>query len=177
MTVQFIGESIFICDVSQKPANDSAVERWHTEIAMNTSLQTRKADENYWLNRINDSVIEGVDYRIVDDVAVSITNESSIALNNTVDKLKYVGVGISAKNTDPVQQSVMIAIPPDQAIKRYCQFTLSDDPEILHIIKSGFEDRYFYFWEDAYEQEPWKTGMKTGTKEQLERVFNIKLPW
>jgi hypothetical protein len=30
-------------------------------------------------------------------------------------------------------------------------FQLGDEPEVIHIIKTGFEDKYIVTWEDAYE--------------------------
>ena len=57
----------------------------------------------------------------------------------------------------------------------YLKFLLEDEPEVLHIIKSGFENRYFYFIEDAYQLDPWLNGIKLEFKETIEKKFNILL--
>ena len=54
-------------------------------------------------------------------------------------------------------------------------FQLGDDPELLHIIKSGFEDQYFCFYENAHETEPWATGLLFLTSEQIKDKWKIVL--
>lgn len=54
-------------------------------------------------------------------------------------------------------------------------FQFDNDPELLHIIKLGCKDVYAYFYEDAYEQEPWNTGLVITTKEEIESKFKITL--
>lgn len=53
-------------------------------------------------------------------------------------------------------------------------FQLSDDPEFIHIIKTGFVDRYYVVFEDAYEI---CNGMQVEsyTKKQVKEKFNIDL--
>jgi hypothetical protein len=54
-------------------------------------------------------------------------------------------------------------------------FQLEDEPEVLHIIKSGFEGQYFCFYENAYETEPWHSGVQLLDKEQIQEKWKINL--
>jgi len=47
------------------------------------------------------------------------------------------------------------------------------EPEIIHVIKTGFEDRYMVVYEDAYEQITGKVLL--GSKAEIEELFGIKL--
>lgn len=63
-----------------------------------------------------------------------------------------------------------------QLTKKCWQFGIADEPYVLHVIKSaGFEDMYYYFQEDAFQLEPWKSGINFGTKKQIEELFKISL--
>jgi len=54
----------------------------------------------------------------------------------------------------------------------YCRtFQLGNDPEIIHIIKTGFENKYIVVYEDAFEVSLGKTEILT--KEELERKYDI----
>ena len=59
--------------------------------------------------------------------------------------------------------------------KTYWKFAIEGEPEILHIVKSGHEDEFFYFYEDAYELEPYLSGIKSDLKFKIEQKFNIKI--
>lgn len=57
----------------------------------------------------------------------------------------------------------------------YSEFYVKDAPEILHVIKSGFKDRYYYFWQDAYETEPYQSGVRVASKAELKTKYGIEL--
>ena len=52
-------------------------------------------------------------------------------------------------------------------------FQDGDEPEIIHIIKTGFEDRYIVLYEDAYEMYLGQTDVLT--KAEVEKKFKITL--
>lgn len=54
-------------------------------------------------------------------------------------------------------------------------FQLEGEPELVHIIKLGYKDTYAVFYEDAYELEPWQSGLKVFTAEEIKQKFNIEL--
>lgn len=52
-------------------------------------------------------------------------------------------------------------------------FRLGDEPELIHVIKTGFEDKYMLIYEDAYDLN---TGdIIFGTKIEIENKFGISL--
>ena len=57
----------------------------------------------------------------------------------------------------------------DLSIKRF----ISDETEIIHIIKTGFQDKYIVVFEDAFERSLGETII--GTKEEIEQKFNIEI--
>ncbi len=52
-------------------------------------------------------------------------------------------------------------------------FSHADEPIIIHIVKTGFINRYMVVWEDAHDLETGK--VEFGTKIEIENKFNIKL--
>ena len=52
-------------------------------------------------------------------------------------------------------------------------FQWADEPEVIHIIKTGFEDRYLVVWEDAYEMMLGSTSVLT--KKEIKNKFDIEL--
>lgn len=53
------------------------------------------------------------------------------------------------------------------------RFQLDDEPEVLHIIKTGHENKYMVVKEDGYEH---KTGeLEFMTKEQIKERYKIDL--
>jgi len=59
-------------------------------------------------------------------------------------------------------------------IKSNCRtFQLDEDPELIHVIKTGFEDKYMVVHEDAYQLDLGK--VEFGTKEEIENKFKIEL--
>lgn len=53
-------------------------------------------------------------------------------------------------------------------------FRLEDEPELIHVIKTGFKDKYMVVYEDAYELN--NTDKVTyGTKAEIEDRFGITL--
>jgi hypothetical protein len=52
-------------------------------------------------------------------------------------------------------------------------FQLGEEPELIHVIKTGFKDMYMAVHEDAYEYSI--GNVEFGTKEQIEVKYNIKL--
>ena len=48
-----------------------------------------------------------------------------------------------------------------------------DEPEIIHVIKTGFRDKYMVVYEDAYEQIIGK--LVFGSKAEIEELFEIEL--
>lgn len=55
----------------------------------------------------------------------------------------------------------------------YRRFQWGTEPELIHIIKTGFEDRYMVIWEDAYELHLGNVDFLS--KKQLEEKFKITL--
>lgn len=62
-------------------------------------------------------------------------------------------------------------LPPTKSWR----FVLEDEPEMLYITKLNAENRYAVFYEDAYEMEPWQTGIKVMSKEEIETLYKITL--
>lgn len=52
-------------------------------------------------------------------------------------------------------------------------FQLGDHPELIHIIKTGFDDLYIVVYEDAYDLHTGKT--EFGSKQTIEDKFGIEL--
>lgn len=52
-------------------------------------------------------------------------------------------------------------------------FRLVDEPELIHVIKTGFDDLYMVVHEDAYQLELGKVEM--GTKADVEHRYKIKV--
>lgn len=52
-------------------------------------------------------------------------------------------------------------------------FRLQDEPELIHVIKTGFKDKYMVVYEDAYELNIGK--VTYGTKTEVEGRFGITL--
>jgi len=59
---------------------------------------------------------------------------------------------------------------PDRPMRTY---QLEDDPELIHIIQTGFKDKYIVVYEDAYELTLGET--KIRTKAEIEKEFKITL--
>ena len=59
--------------------------------------------------------------------------------------------------------------------RRIATFQLDEKPELLHIVKLGCTDLYVCFYEDAYQQEPWQTGLRVMTEEEILEKFKIEL--
>lgn len=55
----------------------------------------------------------------------------------------------------------------------YRCFQWGDEPELIHIIQTGFEDRYMIVWEDAYELHLGNVDLLS--KKEIEEKFKIKL--
>ena len=55
-------------------------------------------------------------------------------------------------------------------------YRYGDDPVLVHFIRTGFsEPRYIVVQEDAYGQEPWQSGVKVMSKDEVEQTYKIKL--
>ena len=54
------------------------------------------------------------------------------------------------------------------------RFLLESEDEILYAVQLQ-GDKIAYFYEDAYEQEPWKSGIQVLSIEEFEEKFKIKL--
>jgi len=52
-------------------------------------------------------------------------------------------------------------------------FQFGVEPEIIHIIQSGFPEKKLVVWEDAYELDIGKVELLT--KKEIEKRFNIKI--
>ena len=52
-------------------------------------------------------------------------------------------------------------------------FRLEDEPELIHVIKTGFKDKYMVVYEDAYGLNIGK--VTYGTKAEIEGRFGITL--
>ena len=53
----------------------------------------------------------------------------------------------------------------------YHCFQWGNDPELIHIIKTGFADRYMIVWEDAYELS--LGNVEFLSKNEIEQRFKI----
>ena len=59
-------------------------------------------------------------------------------------------------------------------IKTTCRtFQLGSEPELIHVIKTGFKNRYMIVHEDAYEFYLGKVEFKT--REEIKEVYQIEL--
>ena len=59
-------------------------------------------------------------------------------------------------------------------IKSPCRtFQFGGDPELIHVIKTGFKNRYMIVHEDAYEFLLGKVEFKT--REQIKKIYNIEI--
>jgi hypothetical protein len=57
-------------------------------------------------------------------------------------------------------------------IKTTCRtFQLGSDPELIHVIKTGFKNRYMIVHEDAYEFYLGKVEFKT--REEIKNIYDI----
>jgi DNA polymerase III delta subunit len=52
-------------------------------------------------------------------------------------------------------------------------FQLEGEPELIHVIKTGFNDHFMVVHEDAYEMMLGR--VEFGTREQVEQKYKIKL--
>ena len=52
-------------------------------------------------------------------------------------------------------------------------FRLQNEPELIHVIKTGFKDKYMVVYEDAYAINIGE--ITYGTKLEIETKFKIKL--
>mgnify|MGYP006275440781 FL=1 len=52
-------------------------------------------------------------------------------------------------------------------------YQFAEDPEMIHILRTGFHGRYLIVWEDAYELVMGKTEVLT--KKEIKDKFNIDL--
>jgi len=52
-------------------------------------------------------------------------------------------------------------------------FKYEGEPELIHIIETGFKNRYMVVFEDAYELV--LGNVEFHTKEEIEQLFKIKL--
>jgi hypothetical protein len=52
-------------------------------------------------------------------------------------------------------------------------FQLAEEPELIHVIKTGFRDMYMVVHEDAYEYSIGK--VEFGTKEDIEVRYKITI--
>jgi hypothetical protein len=54
------------------------------------------------------------------------------------------------------------------------RFLLESEDEVIHLVE--FSRGYIgYFYDNAYQTEPWTTGMQILTKEEFEQKFNVEL--
>lgn len=59
-------------------------------------------------------------------------------------------------------------------IKSPCRtFQFGDEPELIHVIKTGFKNRYMIVHEDAYEFLLGKVEFKT--REEIKNIYNIEV--
>ena len=54
------------------------------------------------------------------------------------------------------------------------RFLLESEDEVLHVVEFG-RGYIGYFYDNAYQTEPWNTGMQISTKEDFEQKFNVEL--
>lgn len=52
-------------------------------------------------------------------------------------------------------------------------FQLDDEPELIHVVKTGFQDMYMVLHEDAHEFSLGK--VEIGTKQDVEIRYKIKI--
>tara|TARA_A100001037_G_scaffold303765_1_gene338642 strand:- start:8808 stop:9035 length:228 start_codon:yes stop_codon:yes gene_type:complete len=59
---------------------------------------------------------------------------------------------------------------PCSNVRRY---QLGENPELIYVIKTGFDNKYIVVSEDAYEYNVGNS--KLMTKQKVERIYNITL--
>jgi hypothetical protein len=52
-------------------------------------------------------------------------------------------------------------------------FQINDDPELVHLVKSGFKNMWFVFEEDAYQTEPFKSGIQFLSEQVISEKYGI----
>ena len=57
----------------------------------------------------------------------------------------------------------------------YNSFVVDGEPEVLHIIQSGYEDVYFCLWENAYQTEPTRSGVMIKTATEILTDYGIDI--
>jgi hypothetical protein len=63
---------------------------------------------------------------------------------------------------------------PLKEIKSPCRtFQWDEEPELIHVIKTGFENRYMVVHEDAYELNLGKVEFLT--KEEIKTIYKIEV--
>lgn len=50
-----------------------------------------------------------------------------------------------------------------------------ESPFIIHLIKSGYKNLWFRLFENAYETEPWQSGVSFLNREKILEYYNIEL--
>lgn len=79
--------------------------------------------------------------------------------------------GISkSENREDIQQD-WVEISP----RKIRTFQLEGEPVLLIIVPLGYENQFVVFYEDAYETEPWQTGSRVMTSEEVFDKYKIKL--
>jgi hypothetical protein len=59
--------------------------------------------------------------------------------------------------------------------KNYIKLQLGDEPEVFHLINSGYDKQWFRFQEDGYELEPWQSGIDMITEEMIKTNYGINV--
>jgi len=62
---------------------------------------------------------------------------------------------------------------PSELGRKVTGFAHKNQQEVIHVIKTGFEDTYIVVHEDCHEMEIGKTFV--GSKKEVEYEYNIKL--
>lgn len=112
---------------------------------------------------IGEDMICPVTKQHCDDECCTVGSECNVSGNEISDISK-------SENKEDIQQD-WIEISP----RKIRTFQLAYDPEILHIIPLISKNQYVVFYEDAYELEPWQTGSRIMTAEEVFDKYKIKL--
>lgn len=59
--------------------------------------------------------------------------------------------------------------------KNYIKLQLEEEPELVHLVNSGYDKQWFRFQEDGYELEPWQSGIDMITEEMIKTNYGINV--
>ncbi len=94
---------------------------------------------------------------------------------NEQQQTKYVRVDLGSRNEVEDIQLVVLDQPLISYLNSMYEDLISEvgDPELIHVIKTGFKNRYMIVHEDAYEFLLGKVEFKT--REEIKKIYDIEI--